>query len=443
MVGVAQTPGPARQGRRLAASTVDGKPVGSRAHRPVVHRRRRQPAAAVLPVPAVGGRRRLRPDRRPRPATSARRASSTPCPTRPTRDDGTQSLLTQVCARSWRSASWRASTAAGRTAPPTASARCSRVFHRDGLTGPVTRVVSVNQACPATPFVATYEGVHGGVRARPARTTPRGVRHPDPRRRAGRRRRCRPTRSPPAAAASTRTSAPPTPSCRRPGSPGSAASTAAAGAHTDRGAHHRPGPRVPRRAGGQRAGAEPGPGPAVPVQQADTGASRGGGDAMARGQLRVYLGAAPGVGKTYTMLEEAHRRADRGTDVVVGFVETHGRQHTAGHGRRPGGRAPQDHRPTAAPTFTEMDLDAVLARRPEVALVDELAHTNVPGSPQRQALAGHRGAARRRHHRAHHRQHPAPGVAQRRRRADHRRRAARDRARRGRPRAPSRSSWST
>ena len=50
---------------------------------------------------------------------------------------------------------------------------------------------------------------------------------------------------------------------------------------------------------------------------------------MARGQLRIYLGAAPGVGKTYAMLEEAHRRAERGTDVVVGFVETHGRQHTA------------------------------------------------------------------------------------------------------------------
>jgi two-component system sensor histidine kinase KdpD len=50
---------------------------------------------------------------------------------------------------------------------------------------------------------------------------------------------------------------------------------------------------------------------------------------MTRGELRIYLGAAPGVGKTYTMLEEAHRRAERGTDVVVAFVETHGRKHTA------------------------------------------------------------------------------------------------------------------
>src|SRR5690349_6744378 len=100
---------------------------------------------------------------------------------------------------------------------------------------------------------------------------------------------------------------------------------------------------------------------------------------MARGQLRIYLGAAPGVGKTYTMLEEAHRRAQRGTDVVVGFVETHGRQRT----RDMIGdlevvpRATMVHR---GATFTEMDLDAVLARRPEVAIVDELAHTNVPGS---------------------------------------------------------------
>ena len=100
---------------------------------------------------------------------------------------------------------------------------------------------------------------------------------------------------------------------------------------------------------------------------------------MARGQLRIYLGAAPGVGKTYAMLEEAHRRKGRGTDVVVGFVETHGRQHTADADRRPGGGAPQDDDLPGA-TFTEMDVDAVLARRPQVALVDELAHTNVPGS---------------------------------------------------------------
>ncbi len=98
-----------------------------------------------------------------------------------------------------------------------------------------------------------------------------------------------------------------------------------------------------------------------------------------RGRLRIYLGAAPGVGKTYAMLGEGRRRADRGTDVVVGFVETHGRAHTeemlAGLELIP--RTTMDYR---GASFTEMDLDAVLARRPAVVLVDELAHTNVPGS---------------------------------------------------------------
>jgi len=98
-----------------------------------------------------------------------------------------------------------------------------------------------------------------------------------------------------------------------------------------------------------------------------------------RGKLRVYLGAAPGVGKTYSMLGEGHRRAERGTDVVVGFVETHGRQHTKEMltGLEV---VPRRTIPYRGTTFTEMDVDAVLARRPRVALVDELAHTNVPGS---------------------------------------------------------------
>src|SRR5256714_7834228 len=98
-----------------------------------------------------------------------------------------------------------------------------------------------------------------------------------------------------------------------------------------------------------------------------------------RGQLRIYLGNAAGVGKTYDMLCEGHRRAERGTDVVVGFVETHGRKHTAEliEGLEVVPRARIAYRGT---TFEEMDLDAVLARRPEVALVDELAHTNAPGS---------------------------------------------------------------
>ncbi|SCK16027.1 sensor histidine kinase KdpD [Streptomyces sp. WMMB 322] len=100
---------------------------------------------------------------------------------------------------------------------------------------------------------------------------------------------------------------------------------------------------------------------------------------MARGKLRIYLGAAPGVGKTYDMLSEAHRRLERGTDVVVGFVECHGRPRTEVllHGLEVVPRREVAHR---GAHFTEMDLDAVLARAPAVALVDELAHTNVPGT---------------------------------------------------------------
>ncbi|MFJ9828676.1 DUF4118 domain-containing protein [Streptomyces sp. NPDC101160] len=100
---------------------------------------------------------------------------------------------------------------------------------------------------------------------------------------------------------------------------------------------------------------------------------------MGRGRLRIYLGAAPGVGKTYAMLSEAHRRVERGTDCVVAFVEHHGRPRTEVmlHGLETVPRRELTHRGAA---FTEMDVDAVLARRPAVALVDELAHTNVPGS---------------------------------------------------------------
>ena len=98
-----------------------------------------------------------------------------------------------------------------------------------------------------------------------------------------------------------------------------------------------------------------------------------------RGTLRVYLGAAPGVGKTFAMLNEGRRRVERGTDVVVGFVETHGRVHTAEQLGWPAvmPRRRFEHRDA---TFEEMDVDAILARRPELVLVDELAHTNAPGS---------------------------------------------------------------
>ncbi len=100
---------------------------------------------------------------------------------------------------------------------------------------------------------------------------------------------------------------------------------------------------------------------------------------MARGSLRVYLGAAPGVGKTYAMLSEGRRRRERGTDVVVACVETHGRPATATQlgDLEVVPLALSAHRGT---TVAEMDVDAVLCRQPAVALVDDLAHTNAPGA---------------------------------------------------------------
>jgi two-component system sensor histidine kinase KdpD len=100
---------------------------------------------------------------------------------------------------------------------------------------------------------------------------------------------------------------------------------------------------------------------------------------MTRGTLRLYLGYAAGVGKTYAMLNEGRRRRARGTDVVVGFVEPHGRSHTS---EQMGDlevipRCHFDHR---RGVLEEMDVEAILSRRPEVALVDELAHPNAPGS---------------------------------------------------------------
>jgi Osmosensitive K+ channel histidine kinase len=103
-----------------------------------------------------------------------------------------------------------------------------------------------------------------------------------------------------------------------------------------------------------------------------------------RGRLRIYLGSAAGVGKTYAMLSEGHRRAERGADVVVGFAEAHGRPQTSAllDGLEVVPRATLEYR---GATFEEMDVDAVLARRPEIALVDEFAHTNVPGRATRSA----------------------------------------------------------
>ncbi|MGB7630175.1 MAG: PTS sugar transporter subunit IIA [Candidatus Deferrimicrobium sp.] len=98
-----------------------------------------------------------------------------------------------------------------------------------------------------------------------------------------------------------------------------------------------------------------------------------------RGRLKIYLGYGAGVGKTYQMLLEGHRLKDEGIDVVVGLVETHGRAETAKliEGLDVVPRQRQEYRGVV---LEEMDLDAVLARKPQVALIDELAHTNVPGS---------------------------------------------------------------
>ncbi|MFF7990076.1 ATP-binding protein [Kitasatospora xanthocidica] len=102
------------------------------------------------------------------------------------------------------------------------------------------------------------------------------------------------------------------------------------------------------------------------------------GSGIRGGRLRVYLGSAPGVGKTYRMLDEARRRQERGADVVVGYIECHGRRHTEGMlaGLEVLPRVRRSYRDAE---FEEMDLEAVLARRPSVVLVDELAHTNIPG----------------------------------------------------------------
>jgi two-component system sensor histidine kinase KdpD len=98
-----------------------------------------------------------------------------------------------------------------------------------------------------------------------------------------------------------------------------------------------------------------------------------------RARLRMYIGAAPGVGKSYQMLEDAHDLKRQGVDVVVGFVETHGRADTQAQ-IRDLEQVPLRQMEYRGVTLREMDLDALLARRPTIAVVDELAHTNAPGS---------------------------------------------------------------
>lgn len=101
-----------------------------------------------------------------------------------------------------------------------------------------------------------------------------------------------------------------------------------------------------------------------------------------RGKLKVYIGSAAGVGKTYRMLNEAHELRRRGIDVVVGFIETHGRADTEGQVRDLE-VIPRQKIAYRSVSLEEMDVDAVVARAPQVAVVDELAHTNVPGARHR------------------------------------------------------------
>lgn len=102
----------------------------------------------------------------------------------------------------------------------------------------------------------------------------------------------------------------------------------------------------------------------------------------ARGIFKLFLGYAPGVGKTYSMLSEALRRRSRGEDVVIGVIETHGRKGIEELSLQMDA-VPRKRIEYKGTVFEEMDVDAILARKPEVALVDELAHTNIPGSRHR------------------------------------------------------------
>jgi hypothetical protein len=154
---------------------------------------------------------------------------------------------------------------------------------------------------------------------------------------------------------------------------------------TDGGREPRAGPGTEPETGGSREGS-PGSesvealtGRTVPPSERDTVWTRDEASAKKAAPLRVYLGAAPGVGKTFAMLGEGRRRRERGTDVVVGIVQTYGRPKTI---EMLEGLEVLPPRPVIyrGAQFGEMDTEALIARRPEVALVDELAHTNVPGT---------------------------------------------------------------
>ena len=126
------------------------------------------------------------------------------------------------------------------------------------------------------------------------------------------------------------------------------------------------------------------------------------------GVFKLFLGYAPGVGKTYSMLSEAIRRHSRGEDVVIGVIETHGRKATAELAAQLES-VPRKKLEYKGTIFEEMDVDAILARKPRVALVDELAHTNVEGSKHAKRYQDVLELARCRHRRAFDHEHSAPG----------------------------------
>ena len=111
------------------------------------------------------------------------------------------------------------------------------------------------------------------------------------------------------------------------------------------------------------------------------GAPTDGSDAI--GRLKIFLGFAAGTGKTFAMLDEARRRKNRGQDVVIGLVDSHGRKDTSEHIEGLEAVSPKTIE-SSGKTYREADVDAIIARRPQLVLVDELAHTNAPGSPRKQ-----------------------------------------------------------
>ena len=174
ITAIAQVPG--LKGRADGSLIkVDGPGRRLEADRAELHRQQRQPAAAVLPVAPVRGRRRLRPDRVQCQQPRARSRSSTRCPTRRSRaTPATQSLLTQVCSRSLAIGKLYGVDGSRPFCTPDGVGAVLAVFWSGpGYHGTITRVVSINQTAPATPFIATYQGVHGRAGASSARTTPR------------------------------------------------------------------------------------------------------------------------------------------------------------------------------------------------------------------------------------------------------------------------------